>query len=198
MTGVPQTSRWSFGSKYLNAIRRRKCRQKHDTEGDKSAIPILGRLVDPPYLQDLAPVHYAYDWLPKTRHCAAPSPFRWPPGEVRIQHDNSFALYPTAANFPWPTGLIYIRQSIHWRESLSASSQLLELFARDDSVASTPQSAGLSLASIANKVLKLPEEDRFTRFSMYLFPQANSVRVKLLAETIVLIIVFDGMTLLDL
>lgn len=38
----------------------------------------------------------------------------------------------------------------------------------------------------------LPAEDRFTKFATYLFPEADEERTRLLAATIVFIVIFDG------
>lgn len=51
---------------------------------------------------------------------------------------------------------------------------------------------GRSLAKIASHELLLPEEDRFTKFATYLFPEADKERTRLLAATIVFIVIFDG------
>ncbi len=104
---------------------------------------------------------------------------------------NSIRLFPIRAGLPWHTGLRCIRQSIHWKAGLEMSSNLLELFANDVTAEKAKKSNGASLAGIAAKELQIPEDDRFTKFAAYLFPQANEERMRLLAATIVFIIIFD-------
>jgi len=50
----------------------------------------------------------------------------------------------------------------------------------------------MSLAHIASHELLTEEEDRFTKFATYLFPEADEQRTRLLAATIVYIVIFDG------
>ena len=71
------------------------------------------------------------------------------------------------------------------------SSHLLELFASDVTAGKAKKSNGASLAGIAAKELQIPEDERFTKFPAYLFPEANEERMRLLAATIVFIIIFD-------
>jgi hypothetical protein len=54
------------------------------------------------------------------------------------------------------------------------------------------RSNGTSLAKVAAHELQAKEEDRFTKFGIYLFPEADEKRMELLAATIVHIVVFDG------
>jgi hypothetical protein len=77
---------------------------------------------------------------------------------------------------------------------LSISSELLELFARDEAISQAVKANGKSLGSIAAHELNTVEEDRFTKFATYLFPEADEGRMRLLAASIVYIVIFDGMS----
>lgn len=105
---------------------------------------------------------------------------------------NGFSVYPRQAGLSWPTGLHQARQSRHWAAGLKISSELLELFSSDADSNKAVRPNGLSLAKIARHELLLPEEDRFTKFATYLFPEADEERTRLLAATIVFIVIFDG------
>lgn len=107
---------------------------------------------------------------------------------------NAFTLDPVAAGLPWPTGLDCIRQSKFWKSGLSISSELLELFARDEAISQAVKANGKSLGSIAAHELNTVEEDRYTKFATYLFPEADEGRMRLLAASIVYIVIFDGMS----
>lgn len=107
---------------------------------------------------------------------------------------NAFTLDPVAAGLPWPTGLDCVRQSKFWQSGLSISSKLLELFARDETIGQAIKAPGKSLGSIAAHELNTVEEDRFTKFPTYLFPEADERRMRLLAASIVYIVIFDGMS----
>lgn len=74
---------------------------------------------------------------------------------------------------------------------MQISSELLELFAADITAKRVKKSNGASLASIAAKELQIVEEDRYTKFAAYLFPEANKERMRLLAATILLILIYD-------
>ncbi|EKD18897.1 uncharacterized protein L3040_008118 [Drepanopeziza brunnea f. sp. 'multigermtubi'] len=104
---------------------------------------------------------------------------------------NSFDIYPVRAGLPWPTGLTKVRQSRHWRAGLRLSTDLLELFAADATSTDAVRRNGVSLARIASHELLNKEEDRFTKFPTYIFPEADEQRTRLLAATVVYIIIFD-------
>jgi len=162
-------------------------------------------------------VRFAYDWLhdAPSKYLTAP-PLRYslqpplsPPdspggknGNTRVALDtqkitssnntNSFGIAPSQAGLPWPTGLTKVRQSRHWRAGLRISTELLELFSADATSTQAIRRNGISLAHIASHELLTEEEDRFTKFATYLFPEADEQRTRLLAATIVYIVIFDG------
>ena len=155
-------------------------------------------------------ISYSYDWL---KDVSAAYLSKWPPevsgyrrlsgtrpstpssgdsGKAETIDVNGFDIYPREAGLPWPTGLHKGRQSRHWSAGLKISSELLELFSSDADSNKAVRPNGKSLAKIAQHELLLPEEDRFTKFATYLFPEADEERTRLLAATIVFIVIFDG------
>lgn len=135
----------------------------------------------------LKPQGLAYNAVPGLKKSIKPGQ------RLHFTTSNAFTLDPIAARLPWPTGLNCIRQSKFWQSGLSISSDLLELFARDESISQAVKANGKSLGSIAAHELNTVEEDRFTKFAAYLFPEADEGRMRLLAASIVYIIIFDGM-----
>lgn len=124
----------------------------------------------------------------RLQQCRTPST----DGEDEPTDVNGFDIFPVRAGLPWPTGFPKARQSRHWEAGLRISSELLELFSTDSSMFTAVKLNGRSLAKIASHELLLPEEDRFTKFATYLFPEADKERTRLLAATIVFIVIFDG------
>lgn len=137
------------------------------------------------------------DWYPKDQ--APSSPPASENGNIEkksvMVNENGFNIYPSAASLPWPTALPKTRQNRHWRAGLRMSTELLQLFASDAETSAAVRSNGVSLAKVASHELLAEEEDRFTKFATYLFPEADEKRTELLAATIVYIVIFDGMYL---
>lgn len=71
---------------------------------------------------------------------------------------------------------------------MSISTELLEHFAQDELASQAVKATGKSLGRIAARELLTVEEDRFTKFATYLFPEADEERMRLLAATIVYIV----------
>ena len=176
---------------------------------------MTGSITIPSQQEHLSPVHFSYNYLNDVASNPIPVKFREcgarddsdqegeSPSSDASDRDgestcgggcvstNSIPLFPLHAGLPWHTGLRCIRQSIHWKAGLEISSNLLELFANDVTAEKAKKSNGASLAGIAAKELQIPEDERFTKFAAYLFPEASEERMRLLAATIVLIIIFD-------
>lgn len=100
-------------------------------------------------------------------------------------------ICPAAAGLPWATGLQACRQSKHWQLSVDVTKQFLDHFASDD-FGATLSKSGKSLPEIARKELSINVADSWVRFPVYLFPDANEQRTKLLAAVNVFIFLFDG------
>ncbi|KNG51040.1 sesquiterpene cyclase protein [Stemphylium lycopersici] len=85
---------------------------------------------------------------------------------------NSIPVFPTNANLPWHSSIHY-----HFASDPTATKLLIE--------------GGRSYAEVAAKELPILN-DNWTRFSGYLWLAASEKRLKLLAETIVYVFIFDG------
>jgi len=182
---------------------------------------VNGRLISDEDGSWLSPVRFAYNWLQDapTGYLVTP-PMRCqltlplsPPDSPKLpdagangaekskksvdlhstvaNNINGFDIFPAAAGLPWLTGLSKVRQSRHWRAGLKISTDLLELFSSDVNTTQAVRKNGVSLARIAGHELLTEEEDRFTKFATYLFPEADEERTRLLAATIVYIVIFD-------
>lgn len=104
---------------------------------------------------------------------------------------NSIPVFPTNANLPWHSSIHYVRQNVHWQMALEATKTLLQHFASDPTATKLLIEGGRSYAEVAAKELPILN-DNWTRFSGYLWPAASEKRLKLLAETIVYVFIFDG------
>ena len=171
----------------------------------------LSALVTTDNQQHLCPINYVYDCLP-----AKPS---WlqsqqidldnlPPGKSdcpkipdlklparRCGQDsvNGIVLDLEAAHFPTHTGMRPFKQSKHWRQNATACRELLDLFAHDDRCSRVILANGTSMAELASRQLGNEKVmDTYSRFSIYMFAEADVVRIQLLAQCVVLIFMFDG------
>ncbi|KAF2127466.1 terpenoid synthase [Dothidotthia symphoricarpi CBS 119687] len=166
---------------------------------------VHSKICAPENVEELSAISYAYNWLVDAPTLYLTSP---PPaiteyqelvqpgtpssnGKQKTGDINAFDVFPRAAGLPWPTGFPSVRQSRHWKAGLKISSELLELFSTDATMFKAVRPNGRSLAKIAGHELQLPAEDRFTKFATYLFPEADKERTRLLAATIVFIVIFD-------
>lgn len=170
----------------------------------------VGRIASQDNHKDVSRIPYSYDWLQDVSAAylskcppevtgyrklsgSRPSTPSSTDSERSQGNDiNGFNIYPREAGLPWLTGLHKARQSRHWQAGLKISSELLELFSADVDSSKAVRPNGKSLAKIAQHELMLPAEDRFTKFATYLFPEADEERTRLLAATIVFIVIFDG------
>lgn len=75
---------------------------------------------------------------------------------------------------------------------MKTSEDLLELFAKDRHSSEVVVSNGASMASLVEKQLKTGVAETYARFSIYMYPEADEMRIKLLGQCMVLIFVFDG------
>ncbi|KAI9816264.1 MAG: hypothetical protein M1827_001865 [Pycnora praestabilis] len=151
----------------------------------------------------LCPIRYVYDYLPPGTTFLKLHPMVLPRSFINtmkedptLSQDNtkvhSIALYPEEANLPLHTELKLFRQSKHWKASEEATKELLQLFARDQSCKDIMLSDGQSMATLAEQQLNSSVLDSYSRFSIYMAPEADEKRSKLLAQSVVLIFIFDG------
>jgi hypothetical protein len=104
---------------------------------------------------------------------------------------NGIPLNPSSARLPWHSRLTSLRQNKYWEVNLRCTTELLHLFAEDTgNGAQTP--SGRRFAHFAKKELETGSFDRYSRFTTYMFPDANECRTALLAQIILLIVIFDG------
>ena len=110
----------------------------------------------------------------------------------QLQERHSIPLDTEAANLPLHTGLEEFRQSRHWKASEQATKELLELFAQDRRCGEVLLQDGQTMASVAEEQLPPEFIHTYSRFPVYLFIEADEDRLKLVAESVMLIFAFDG------
>jgi hypothetical protein len=159
----------------------------------------LNQLTSPKDLHLLCPIRYVYDYLPEQAPWLIAEQISL--GNILgtkphlIQGDtqqNGFPLHPEDTNLPVHTGLATFRQSKHWRANEKATRELLQLFAQDQHYKNVILSNGRSMATLAEKQLKGDVLDTYSRFSIYMFPDGDEKRIQLLAQSVILIFIFDG------
>ena len=155
-------------------------------------------------LELLCPVRYVYDYLPHSSEWLKSQPLslnRVFPKPVddgprltdrSAKGGNSICLSPLAANLPLHTGLEVYRQNRHWRANEKATRELLTIFSGDRHCSNVLLSNKGSMSSLAEEQLHTQVMDTYCRFSIYMFPEADQSRIQLLAQTVVLIFMFDG------
>ena len=145
----------------------------------------------------LFPIEFCYDYMPKQGHTPIASTIEFDsPFHVEIEKNrgaHSIALYPWLTKLPWYSGLRSLRQNKHWETNLRCTTELLHLFAEDSSLGNPENANGLALADFAHRELQTRSYDRYSRFTTYMFPEANQARTALLAQIILFIVIFDGM-----
>ena len=151
-------------------------------------------------------IRYVYDYLSSSPRWLHPQPIsltglsansEWRNKPLNIGNEgaseNSISLNLQSTSLPIHTGLVAFRQSKHWRSNEQACRELLELFAYDERCSRVMLSDRRSMADLAAEQLKNEAViDTYSRFSIYMFPEADERRSQLLAQSIVLIFLFDG------
>ena len=175
----------------------RGLKPERDTYTQKEKIN-LKKLADAENLPLISPVLYAHDPVPKYPNYLAPvraNGIRVPnsPSKDGLR-SNGLRLYPLAAKLPYRCTLDAAHESRYWRQSLNASTKLLELLARDQSTGDIVVGNGITLAGLAQKELRPGLEYRFNKATTYMYPFASEERIKLLAAMMVMQFVFDGKT----
>ena len=151
------------------------------------------------------PIEYIYDYLPPQVNWlkVQPTSLRRFFTEHReqskltfinhqLQERHSILLDTESANLPLHTGLQEFRQSKHWKASEQATKELLELFAQDRRCGEVLLQDGQTMASVAEEQLTPGFIHTYSRFPVYLFIEADADRLKLVAESVILIFAFDG------
>ena len=143
----------------------------------------------------LLPIEFAYDYMPKVPPYLTASPihFQSPrPEAVNQTRGHGIPLNPSLAKLPWYSGLTSLRQNKYWEINLRSTNELLHLFAEDATLGDTQNTNGLALADFAQRELKTQSFDRYSRFTTYMFPDADESQTALLAQVILFIVLFDG------
>ncbi|KAL8937593.1 MAG: hypothetical protein Q9216_004351 [Gyalolechia sp. 2 TL-2023] len=150
----------------------------------------------------LCPVRYIYDYLSYPIPWLKPQPValdcifepldNGPLCEVnRTKAKNSICLQAMGASLPLHTGLKNFRQTKHWIANAESTEELLQFFAQDRQCSEIILSDSRSLSDLAEEQLESNVIDTYSRFSMYMFPEADDKRIRLLAQCIILIFIFD-------
>ena len=140
----------------------------------------------------LCPIRYVYNYLPQETSWLKPQRISLTSPGRDDTMTNSIAILPEAAHIPFHTGLTTVRQTKHWKANEEATRGLLELFAKDPSCHDVTLAHGQSLASLAKAQLESSVLDDYSRFSVYMYPDADEKRIRLIAQSIILIFIFDG------
>jgi hypothetical protein len=159
----------------------------------------LDQVAAPRDLGYFCPISFVYDYLPQVPVWLRPQSvslsdvlgkdYAQIRGETKI---NGIAIHPAATALPVHTGLHTFRQTKHWQANENATRELLELFANDEQCASVMLGNGQSMATLARRQLQSNVLDSYSRFSIYMFTDADEKRIQLLAQSVVLIFIFDG------
>ena len=170
----------------------------------------LPALVPSEEMELLCPIHYVYNYLPiqpnwletpqlsLSRFCdegekKTEKGKRQGSNSHPVEPRNSITMSPRAANLPLHTGLdTTFRQSQYWKSNERSTEELLKLFAEDERCSGILCSNKQSMSSLAEEQRRCAVMDTYSRFSTYMFPEADASRAPLLAQCVVLIFMFDG------
>ncbi|KAL8968795.1 MAG: hypothetical protein Q9197_004685 [Variospora fuerteventurae] len=160
-------------------------------------------LIDAVHLNFLCPIRYVHDYLPSPPTWLMPQPLSLSNILQRDEDDitaspfytleraSSVYLHTTAARLPLHTGLKDFRQNKYWRANEDSTKELLQLFAQDRKCSDVLLSDNRSLSDLAEKQLENEVIDTYSRFSVYMFPEADEERIRLLAQSVILTFIFD-------
>ena len=158
-------------------------------------------LVVPDDKEWLCPINYVYDYLPNDIKWLTPQPLSLDRifstsehGPAVFDHfaKNHVRLQTQAGRLPLHTGIEDFPQSKYWKISVEANEELLGLFAQDQRCSEIMLSDTRSMTDLANGQLKIGVLDTYGRFSIYMFALADKDRAPLLAQSMILIFIFDG------
>ena len=156
----------------------------------------LSNLTEPQDLQNVSPVEYAHDPVPKlAAYLVVPKdPFlpRWSV-QGHALRTSAIRLYPRASRLPYRCNLDGVYESRFWRSGLEASTTLLRMLAADQSAGDFVVGNGVTMTQLSQKELRPGLEHRFCKASTYMYPFASEERAELLASSMVMMFLFDGM-----
>ena len=185
----------------------------------KYRLHLLASVVDRDHL---CPIHYSNDYLPQRPQWLVPQQVSFDqiqPGSKHFEKKNSIPLHLADSGLPTHTGIRDFRQSKYWESVVQVTTELLELFAADrsfneltlstqpkptinnDSNVENHDTNGVgvqknhtrSMATLALEELNKGVLDTWCRFTIYMWPDADEERIKLAAQTGVVLFMFDGM-----
>ena len=164
----------------------------------------FNKLATPDDEELLCPIRYLYDYLPGQRLWLQPQPIslsrifaesnecKSTLIDYQLEKTNSILLHTRAASLPLHTGLENFRQNKFWRVNETATRELFKLFAKDHHCSEVVLSDKRSMAGLAEDQMKTANMDTYSRFSIYMFAEADENRIQLLAQSVILIFAFDG------
>ncbi|KOS18748.1 Fusicoccadiene synthase [Escovopsis weberi] len=144
------------------------------------------------------PIHYAYDHLhgkldfltlPQLKLNEHLRQRDFLPNRIPSEH--GISIDPVAAGLPWASGVLSVRQNKHWRSALQATIDWLKAFGDAKDMDGVPSKRGRSVAEFARHELAAGLENGWFRFPIYMSPDADEQRVKLLSFANILIFLFD-------
>ena len=152
----------------------------------------------------LCPIRYVYNYLPHQAKWLKPQPLslsrlfaeskEGKPSfmDHEAKEMNSICLKTQAASLPLHTGLEIFRQNKYWRAYEGATRELFELFAQDQHCGEVMLLDKRSMSNLAEDQLQNAVIDTYSRFTIYMFHEADETRLRLVAQSIILIFAFDG------
>lgn len=160
--------------------------------------PQLSRLAAPQDLVNISQVKFAHDPLPKIPPYlnAKDAPFPGVAHEAtRSFRKHGLRLRPREAKLPYRCTLDAANESRFWEQGLKASRKLLQLLADDQSATDIMIGREVTMAKLAQRELRPEFEHRFCKATSYMYPFADEERTKLLAASMVMMFLFDGIVL---
>lgn len=117
-----------------------------------------------------------------------------PKDKVAKRGPHAIDISPFDAGLPWPSGIAPCRQSKHWQISVETARDFLNVCAQDTTTAElvARSKAGVSIADMARHELTPDLAEGWAKFPVYLFPEGDEHRTRLLSAMNVYITLFDG------
>ncbi|PYI04101.1 hypothetical protein BO78DRAFT_321184 [Aspergillus sclerotiicarbonarius CBS 121057] len=104
--------------------------------------------------------------------------------------EHAIDISPIRAGLPWASGILSCRQNNYWQLTIEATREFLALFAADEASQEIFHS-GYSIAEMARKELSTSVEENWAKIPVYLHPEGERQRTRLLAIANVLIFLLD-------
>lgn len=165
--------------------------------GDSQQIFDIRKLASASELKSLPPLDFAYDPLKYVQpNVTKPLPIQ--PSGLNEKNEflaiNAIKLDPIAAGLPFRSSVDHVYVSKHWDSNRAETLKLLELLASDKSASDIAVEHGITLAKLAKKALRPGLEHQMALAAVFMYPGANSRRIRLIAALMILYFVFDGVS----